>query len=627
MKSLLRILRLARPHLAGFALAGLLVSAGTGASLFEPWIFRAIVDDVAGVFVPPRSMTEAEQMVKQAEGWVVHLQHSGTRIFRAPLQPHPTPGTARTIPPRTTRQAMATVIVGAILLVLTRFVSELARARGDQRATALASQVERTFVVDAFAHVMKLPLEFFTKRSSGAIVRQVDQSDQIAPVITAFSQDVWPDLVSLVAILAIVFTLNHELALVILIAVPVYALVTWRMMRKLETRLDAYFGLWDEVTSHIQQAIAGIKTVLAHGAGEREAAAVGSTTRRAFSAYLERSRIENRYVFAQAMVINVSKAAALLLGGLKALEHQLTPGDVVLFLTYLDKVYDPIEGLTAIYTSLQEHLISIRRAEKLLDTPEAPGASRPAFVPGPGAIEFRDVVFGYRKDRRVLDGVSFRIAAGEHVALVGPSGAGKTTIADLLAGLYAPQSGAIVVDGQSLADVAPQSLRAHIRTVATDGALFRATVAENVRYGRPEAGDAEVAEAAELAGLGRLLERLPGGLEAEIGERGVELSAGERQRVLLARAFVARPAVLVLDEATANLDFRTEASVKDAIRVLSKGRTTLVIAHRKSMVSGVDRVLVLRKGRIEQDGTPAALAAEPGWFHDLLAASDDEPSA
>jgi ABC-type multidrug transport system fused ATPase/permease subunit len=247
------------------------------------------------------------------------------------------------------------------------------------------------------------------------------------------------------------------------------------------------------------------------------------------------------------------------------------------------------------------------------------------LAPGPGAIEFRDVHFGYRANRPVLDGVSFRIEAGQHVGLIGPSGAGKTTLTDLLNGLYQPQSGEILIDGQPIAGVSTSSVRAAVRGVAVDGTLFRMSIADNVRYGSFDASDDAVREAAQRAGLAPLLDRLPEGLATAIGERGAELSAGERQRVLIARAFLSRPRVIVLDEATANLDFRTEASVKEALREISHGRTSLIVAHRKTMLTEVDRVLVLRGGHIEQDGAPAELVRQPGYFRDLMA-PDEAPA-
>ena len=622
MNTILRILRLGRQHLRGFVLVTVLVSLGTVATLFEPWIYRAIVDDIAGVFVTPRPLVQAERAL---HGPLEHLKTSGRRMFRAPLRVvHPEPGRLRKLPPRTPPQAIATVIIGAVLVVVTRLLSQIGRLKGDNRSTLLSNGIERDYILRTFRHVMRLPLGFFTGRASGAVARQIDQSDHVAPVFTAFSQEFWPDFFSLVAIVTIVASLNRELALVTLIAVPAYTLVTWQMSRRLETRLEAYYDLWDEVSSRIQQAVTGAKTVLTHGAAGHELEELGRRSRAAFATYVERNRIQNRYAFLQEAIVAVSKASALLLGGMKALQHQLTPGDVVLFVAYLDQIYNPIESLTELYTSLQEHVSSVRRSERLLETPAAPGENKPAFRPAGGAVEFDRVVFGYVPERRVLDGVSFSIRPGERVGLVGPSGAGKTTLTDLLVGLYEPQAGEIRVDGQRVSDVSPSSLRAAIRGVAADGMLFRASIDENIRYGRFDAPPADVREAASLAGLDPLLERLPEGLGTPVGERGVQLSAGERQRILLARAFVARPTVLVLDEATANLDFRTEAAVMQAVEHMAAGRTTLIVAHRRSMLADVNRVLVLRDGRIEQDGPPAELVRVDGYFRQMMAGQEPE---
>lgn len=622
MRTFLQILALGKHRVRDFAMIAFLVSLGTAATLFEPWIYRAIIDDIAGVFVTPQPLLTAEGWIERVVLSLEHIPGSWARVFTAPLVAVTDAG-GRVLEGRSIPQAMATVIAGALLLVGLRLLAEWFKLVADNRMALVASDLERDFILRTFRHVVHLPLRFFTRRASGAVARQVDQSDNVAPVFTAAAQQFWPDFFRLTAILAILVVANVELALIATISILAYGVVTWRSSQLLAAEVDRYYELWDDVSSHIQQSIAGIKTVQTHGNEEHEARTLDDLSRGAYAAYVRRNRLGNRYTYMQEAIACVAKAAVLALGGLKAIEHQLTPGDVVMFLTYLDRLFAPIENLTGLYMELQQHLAAVRRAHRLLEQETEGGDQRPPLVPEPGDVRFDEVTFGYSPRRKVLDRVSFHLRAGERTALVGPSGAGKTTVTDLLVGLYKPQSGKILVAGQPIDAVSPSSVRTAIRGVAADGTLFRMSIRENIRYGRLRATDDEVREAATLAGLDAVVERLEEGLDTVVGERGVELSVGERQRVLLGRAFVARPTVLILDEATANLDFRTEASVKEALARLSHGRTTLLIAHRRSMLTDVDRVIVLRDGRIEQDGSPEELLSREGYFRDLVRASED----
>jgi ATP-binding cassette subfamily B protein len=619
MNTAIRILLLGKNRVRGFLLVALLVSLGTATTLIEPWIYRAIIDDIAGVFVQSEPFIKVEGFISSTGSSLEHLEGSARRFFHAPLKPEQPGPKHRILHARSINQAFATVLLGAFFILLFRAIAQGLNMAGDNLSARLSNEIERNYILKTFKHVLRLPISFFNSRPSGTIAHQIDQSDQIAPIFSAFSQEVWPELFTLISIFVILFAVNWELAIIVLLVVPIYALVTWRMSSRLDSALERYYELWDSVSGKIQQAIAGIKTIQSQGTAAYESKKLEVSADNAYSTYLKRNRIQNFYSYLQDLLVSVSKACVLAFGGLKALQHQLTPGDVVLFITYVDRVYDPIKGLTALLTSLQQNMGSVRRAQKLLLQEVSPGEDRSAFLPGKGEIIFDNVTFSYNHGgRKILDGISFKINPSEKVALVGPSGAGKTTLSDLLMALYKPVSGEVFIDGQSLSKVRPSSVRACIRGVAAEGMLFQDSILENIRYGRPEATEAEVLEAAEFAGLVPVIARLHGGLNTLVGERGVELSLGERQRILLARAFLSKPLILILDEATANLDFKTEEHIKNAIDNLSLHRTSLIIAHRKSMLTNIDRILVLNEGHIEQDGKPEDLIKAEGYFRQMM---------
>ena len=313
-------------------------------------------------------------------------------------------------------------------------------------------------------------------------------------------------------------------------------------------------------------------------------------------------------------------------GGWLVLRGKLTPGDVVMFVAHLDKLYGPVDSLNEIAVGMQNHTTSRQRAVALLHTEgaEVPGEPIPA---GNSAVEFRDVHFGYVAGRDVLRGLNLKTQPGKITVLAGPSGAGKTTTADLLLKLYAVGSGELFWDGHAISTAGVATVRSAIGVVSADGTVSRGTLADNIRYKRPEATDDEVLEAGLAAGLERALARLPDGLSTEIGERGMGLSEGERQRLQIARILVDRPRLLVLDEATANLDYATEMELKHALVGLSPRPTMLVIAHRYTMIKDADYVYVLEECRVSEEGTPVELLAKGGWFAELAAQSGESEAS
>lgn len=520
--------------------------------------------------------------------------------------------------------AVEELLTSVTLLFLLSVAGYFFSLRSDYTGARVASDMEVDLIASTFGHVLKLPASFFVNQTSGGIAKRIDQSDQLAPVVHAFSQQIAPEVLRLVGICAIMFSQNWEMALVALALIPPYLWVARRCAVQMKSGLEPYYELWENISAHITGTIAAAKTVKLSGAEQREEDLLRAESTHAYGVYTSRIRRYHGYYITQSVISNLSKSLLIGYGGWLVLRQSLTPGDVIMFVAYLDRLYSPVDSLNGMAVSLQQNLASLQRAMRLREEGpvEQPGADLPA---GPGAVEFRGVRFHYVEGRDVLKGLNLKLAPGKVTALAGPSGAGKTTAADLLLKLFEPIAGSIHIDGLDIASASPAAVRRAVGVVAADGAVFRGTLKANIRYKRPEASDAEVLEAAHAAGLRNLLARLPEGLDTEIGENGVGLSVGERQRVQIARILADRPRLLVFDEATANLDFATEQEVKDSIQQLDPKPTMLVVAHRYTMIKEADYVYVLDEGVVREEGTPAGLLAADGWFAELARHSDTDP--
>ncbi|HEV2353247.1 MAG TPA: ABC transporter ATP-binding protein, partial [Puia sp.] len=450
------IFRLIVPYRKKFLWVVTLGLLSTGASLVEPLIYRVAINDVAGLFVRQARLNAQKDLgLEPGEADSLHslirseTPDSVAATATSPVIPTPEPHTPGHVAARSPGQALDTLLWAVVWLFAINLVATLLWRFAENTNTRLSCLIEQGFIQNTFAHVLRLPLAFFTRRPSAAIAKQIDQSEEVTGVVNGFSQQILPELISLIGILAIMFWQNVPLTAVALLTIPVYVLIAWQSARRLESGLTDYYSRWEEVSARIQDGLSGIKTVKLSGSESREVDRLRAAAGTAYEDYIKRAKLANKYVFWETMLSHLSTALVFGYGGYLTLENRLTPGDVVMFVAYLDRLYGPIDALASLWVELQQNVASIARAFRLLDNGEEERRGHQLHLTE-GRIEFREVRFNYSRDREVLKGVSFTVRPSCVSAIIGGSGAGKTTTMDLLLKLYEPAAGAIFIDGQDL---------------------------------------------------------------------------------------------------------------------------------------------------------------------------------
>jgi ABC-type multidrug transport system fused ATPase/permease subunit len=479
-----------------------------------------------------------------------------------------------------------------------------------------------------FAHLQSMSIGFFTKRSPGVLIsRMTNDVEALNQLVTSGVVTMFSSTLTLLGVVVIMLVLDVKLALIAFVTFPLLAIasVVFRIVSQ-----GAYRATRERIaaiTAYLQESLTGVRVVRSFGQEPRHLGEMTELNEANRAANLRTVYLNASYFPAVELLAAVGTAAILLYGGSQAIDGEIQIGVIVAFVGYLATFFDPIQQLSQLYTTYQQGMAALDKIFDLLDTEpdmvDAPGALDPGTLRG--EIELEGVWFSYTEGQPkhgawALRDVDLHVPPGQTLALVGATGAGKSTFAKLVARFYDPQKGRVLVDGHDLRGVQQQALRQQLGIVPQEGFLFSGSVRENIAFGRPEASDAEIAAAIAAVGATEFVAGLPDGIETEVGERGIQLSAGQRQLVAFARALLAEPRILILDEATSNVDVRTEKTIEKGLERLLRGRTAIVIAHRLSTIRRAGKIVVLEGGKIAEQGTHDELIATDGPYSKLYGA-------
>jgi ATP-binding cassette subfamily B protein len=471
-----------------------------------------------------------------------------------------------------------------------------------------------------YQHLQDLELEFFDSQQTGQLMSRATVDLQAVRFFLGYGLIfiLQAGLTILIAA-GVMLAVDPGLAVVALAPTPFVVWVAFRYGRRNRPASQEVQQRIAELTAEAEENIGGVRVVKAFAQEERQLRRFDHAVKRVFDQSMVSTRLRAFYSPFIGFLPQLGLAAILFVGGRRAINGSITPGEFVAFYGYVVMLTSPMRMLGIALGMAQRAVASGQRVFELLDREPRLTAppDAPDLAPGAGRVELRDVSFAYEGGPPVLRGIDLEVEGGRTVAIVGPTGSGKTTLIMLISRLYDATSGTVLVDGQDVRGVDPGSLRKEVAVVSDDAFLFSASLRENIAYARPDASDEQVLDAARRAGLAELVEELPDGLDTRVGERGLTLSGGQRQRVAIARALVAQPRILILDDATSSVDATTESRIKSALAEVMRGRTTFVIAHRLSTIALADEVVVLEDGEIVAQGTHEELMEQSGLYREI----------
>lgn len=488
----------------------------------------------------------------------------------------------------------------------------------------LMNWVGQRVVVDLrlklYDHMQRMSLRYLYGHRVGEMLSRITNDVAILQnMITAALVDIVVQSISFIGMVSFLLYINWKLTLITFLVLPVAALVLDVASRKLRAVGHDIQSQLAGLSAIAAEALSAIRIVRIFATEEQEYQRFESQSNAHFRALMKGVQTNAALTGIVEVILISALSVILWFGGRLVVSGELTPGEIIAFMGYLALLVQPVRIFSRVVAQLQQGLAAAERVFEILDTEsEVVLPENPVFLEKVrGDIEFRDVSFAYKGKSWVLNNISFRLSPGEKIAIVGPTGAGKSTIADLVSRFYDPQKGSVLIDGVDLREVELKTFRRQTGVVPQDPVLLKGSIRFNISYGCEDASDCDVENAAKVAGIYEFIMSLPEGFDTEVGERGVTLSGGQRQRVAIARAIVRDPSILIMDEATSSLDAAVEQEIQDAMRKAMSGRTSIVIAHRLATVREADRILVIEKGRIVEEGTHERLKGSGGLYSRL----------